>query len=157
MTKKTYHERMTRVVTECLAAGFATRYVLGGLDRGEFMLPRELDFTRRDIRDCSRQLELTYLLRLFAVFEGALRGYWTTCRGKPAKVPAEILVNSVGARHQIPSAVIAATHKVREERNLIVHHDQAITNLGIVDCKSALAKFLSFLPQQWWKNDSHTP
>jgi len=73
----------------------------------------------RDVRNASERLEATYVIRLFAEFETALRTYWEVSRD--THPPARDLIESIGRVRNTPSDWLAATHAVREYRRDIVN------------------------------------
>ena len=57
-----------------------------------------------DLRGCGRNLERTYILRLYAEFEGELRRYWRHIRHRPhlQRTPAEVRIppNCLGEHNE---------------------------------------------------------
>jgi len=150
MTRYQCYARLDRVLTEYYAATFSTAHVLDRLSRGETgILPRPASFSPRDIRTCSQNLEITYLLRLFGAFEGILRDYWAAQRKKVTRVMAETLVACAGAKTGASQTTIDEVQEVREQRNLIVHHDHALLSISIEECNSRLSTFVSYMPKDW--------
>jgi hypothetical protein len=105
----------------------------------------------QQLRNSAKNVEMTYLLRLFATFEGTLRDYWAAARPspRPRRTQMQILMNRVVILCQIPSRVADDAHAVREFRNAVVHPQIAVSPLTFDQCKSRLAFFLSYLPRQW--------
>jgi len=101
-----------------------------------------------DIVDASQNLEGTYLIRLFAVFETGVRQYWETRRkAKPKTVD---LLNGVAARCRIPDVHRVDAHLVRDYRNSLVHErEDGIKALPIADARRYLCRFFGHLPPQW--------
>ncbi|MGE0607441.1 MAG: hypothetical protein AB7O62_10130, partial [Pirellulales bacterium] len=88
-----------------------------------------------DFARLSNNLELTFLVRPFARFEGVLRDYWLA-KIRPSKPVMEILVDRIADRLAIPSAWVDDVHHVREIRNDFIHHDMAATMIGFDEAKS---------------------
>jgi hypothetical protein len=102
---------------------------------------------------CLRNLHPTYVVRLFAEFEAALRLYWRDNRRRKTwnTIGAEALIQSVGAYRQIPAPIVASAQEVREFRNGLLHQAEArrVSLIPLQDCRSRLCRYLSFLPVRW--------
>jgi hypothetical protein len=103
------------------------------------------------LRDCSAGLEITYILRLFAEFEAALRDYWAAARParKRRRIRMELLMERIAALQNMPADTLRSAHAVREYRNEIVHDRRSVPLVRFDQCKSYLGHFLSFLPVRW--------
>jgi hypothetical protein len=103
-----------------------------------------------DARRWTARLETTYLIRLFAVFEQALREYWKRGLGRNSEPPARTIINALTSRLKVPSAVSDSAHLVREYRNQLVHE---IHELGVAvtlrDAQARLSRFIGRLPPDW--------
>ncbi len=102
-----------------------------------------------DVKKCLSNLEATYIVRLFAEFESALRIYWKVARKRKSSPQISSLIASVAALRVIPDVTANCAHAVREFRNSLVHENIQRATLTFGDCRSHLAKFLSFLPPEW--------
>ena len=86
----------------------------------------------RDLRAAGNKLEGTYLIRMFAEFETAIRSFWRTIRPHARHTPMEVPARSRPARRGIPKDVIARTQAVRDFRNSLVHErNQAVEAVTI--------------------------
>jgi hypothetical protein len=108
----------------------------------------------RDLVSVGRNLETTYLVRLWAEFETALLSYYRSLRGEPeARIRAVDLVDTLaGVRRgrAIADDVRIAVHEVREHRNSLVHErTDPAPPVGLVESRSRLNTFLGKLPEQW--------
>jgi hypothetical protein len=106
------------------------------------------DLRPREIVSASRNLEGTYLIRLFAEFETGARQYWNSrWDTEPRTVD---LLNGLAARCLIPDTQGDYGHLVREYRNALVHEREDETELlTISTARSHLWIFFSFLPHRW--------
>lgn len=102
-----------------------------------------------DVQNCQANLQATYVVRLFAEFESALRIYWRVARKRKTYPQISRLIASIAALRGIPTTIIDYAHEVREFRNGLVHEKIQSASLTFGACRSYLAKFLSFLPPQW--------
>lgn len=140
---------LSRVVAEHDAARKAVAYLLDRVARDPSLL-RANDPTRDDLRMCLRNLERTYLVRLFALFEETLRDIWPTL-GKKSQPKTTDLLDGCAARRKLPAAttnVLSDAHAVREFRNSIVHGAPAPV-VSLAEAKSRLCKFLGWMPVSW--------
>ena len=104
----------------------------------------------RDVDKFKENLEATYLIRLFAEFEAALRDVWANCYRRRSEPPARTLINSVAARCGVPDPDLEETHRVRNHRNTIVHEAQEEEEpVPLLEAKTILGRFLARLPPDW--------
>ncbi len=96
----------------------------------------------------SRNLEGTYVIRLFAEFETAARQYWSTnWDTDPKKVD---LINGLAARRLVPDVLRNNVQSVRDYRNALVHErEDQPEAVSIAVARGYLCRFFSFLPPQW--------
>jgi hypothetical protein len=104
-------------------------------------------FRLRDIRDCHHDLERTYLVRMFAVFEVTLRDFRQRASGRQSHLAATHLMDRIASRYRIPADHLARAHRVREFRNTLVHGGGS-RSLALGAARSYLCKFLSNLPRE---------
>jgi hypothetical protein len=103
------------------------------------------------LRDSGRNLDKTYLLRLFAEFEEILRDYLAVVRPSPRRrrTRMEHLMNRVSGICRMPWDILQNAHEVRAYRNEVVHLGERSERLSFTDCKSRLGRYISFLPANW--------
>src|SRR6266849_750292 len=100
------------------------------------------------IVEASRNLEGTYVIRLFAEFETGARQYWTANWDTDPKTVD--LLNGLAARCGIPDTQRNNGQLVREYRNSLVHEREDKTeSVPIAVARGYLCHFFSFLPPQW--------
>jgi|SRR5579884_634889 len=106
------------------------------------------DLKPREIIRAFKNLEGTYIVRLFAEFETGARQYWSAIWDTDPKTVD--LINGLAARHDIADAQRDIVHLVRDYRNSLVHEreDQA-EPVPIAAARGYLCRFFSFLPPQW--------
>ncbi len=101
-----------------------------------------------EIVAASRNLEGTFIIRLFAEFETGARDFWNA---KWATEPKMVdLLDGLAARCGIPDMQRNNAHCVREYRNSLVHEreDKPI-EVPIDRARSYLCHFFSYLPPRW--------
>jgi hypothetical protein len=132
----------------CRAAQAATVYFEKACLADPLNIPAGKTFRIRDIRDCHEDLEKTYLVRVFARFEGTLREYWRMGCGRRSHPLMKVLLDNIAGRRYMPDGVLTRAHAVRDYRNSIVHGgDAPAVTLG--EARSYLCTFLYYLPRQW--------
>jgi hypothetical protein len=102
-----------------------------------------------DVQHCLANLEATYVVRLFAEFESALRIYWGDVIKRKTSPQISKLISSLAASRGIPNSTADYVHEVRKFRNRLVHEEIQSAILTFGACRSYLSQFLSFLPPQW--------
>jgi hypothetical protein len=111
------------------------------------------DPTRKHLARTLEDLEGTYIVRLFAAFEAALRSYDRARHNDPdLNRAAAVLIDATGGRRGqgISDKVRAGAHAVREVRNFWAHESNEMSNpLTIAEARSRLERFLSWLPHKW--------
>lgn len=102
----------------------------------------------REIVRASRNLEGTYVVRLFAEFETGVRQYWEA--NWPSYPKAADLLDGLAARCGVPDTQRNNVHSVRDYRNSLVHErDERSEAVPVPVARSYLCRFFSFLPSQW--------
>lgn len=96
----------------------------------------------------SRNLEGTYVVRLFAEFETGVREFWAANWNTFPKMAD--LLEGLAARREIPDTERENAHLVREYRNSLVHErEDQPEPVRIAIARGRLCKFFSFLPAEW--------
>lgn len=104
---------------------------------------------RPAIKIASAHLEGTYIIRVFAEFETALRQFGRAFHIREQR-RAETLINRVRDRGRIPPADARPVHQVREYRNVLVHDRQApVAPVTIREATRFLCAFLSHVQGIW--------
>src|SRR5437868_3819800 len=109
-----WHEHIKDVEGEYQAARIAVDRLKAGLVATPDLLKRN-DVARAYLRDADRNLEGTYLVRLFAAFEAALRSYDRARHNDATRnEDASVLIDTIGGRRGqgISVAVRAGAHAV---------------------------------------------
>lgn len=139
-------EKIKSIERDYLSTRFALDRLLHEARRDPTILTGDLE--PQDVVKASGRLETTYLIRLFAEFETALRSFWATIR--ETEPPTQHLLDGVAARCDIPPGRLAEAHAVREYRNSLVHErDEEMAPISIAEARGSLCRFLAFLPPNW--------
>jgi hypothetical protein len=107
--------RIKSVETEHIVIRLATDRLLVESRRDLAILSENLRL--RDIADASKRLDGTYVVRLFAEFETALRQFWSAARATAPPNRVRDLLDGVASMRRIPYELLADVHLVREYRN----------------------------------------
>ena len=101
-----------------------------------------------EIVTASKNLEGTYLIRLFAEFETGARQYWSEIWDTDPKTVD--LINGLAARCGTPDTQRDNAHLVREYRNSLVHEREDRPEVvSVAVARGYLCHFFSFLPPRW--------
>ena len=149
MTRQERLERLRAVEREYLAAVLAVDFLREGIQANAGLL-HDHSLRPRDAENFAENLEATYLLRLFAEFEAALRDFWTNGCGRKSAPATRVLIDSVATRCGVPEADVDDVHRTRAYRNSLVHEggdeiDAVTFSFG----RSAFGRFLARLPLDW--------
>jgi hypothetical protein len=102
------------------------------------------------IQSAANRLEATYLIRIFAEFESAVRDFRATARATPPPVRTRDLLEGIGSRRNAARREIDAAHRVREYRNGLLHgRVEETSRVTVAEARQALCRFLSRLPLDW--------
>ncbi len=148
-----WHERIKEVEREYQATRAAVERLIKQ-SRADPNVLREAANTKvSDVRAAEQNLEGTYLVRLFAAFEAALKSYDRARRNDPDRdVTAAILIDSTASWRTVSDTVRDGAHDVRRVRNHWAHEDGqpvAAGPLSLNAARARLAKYLSWLPEHW--------
>ena len=120
--------------------------------------------TRDEIAHVSRYLEGTYIVRMFAAFESALRSYerwWHPTRTRRERPDAATMIDEIGAhkednvaprrKREIGLQIRARVHEARQTRNYWAHDDkdQIELPLTIDQLTSRLLAYIQKMPLEW--------
>ena len=116
---------------------------------------QQTDFAQRNhvnaksIMQTKQNLERTYVVRICAELESALRAYWREWRGRISDPPTRDLIESLTPNFTREDW-IRKIHEVRVFRNALVH-DEADTEheLSLSQCRARICRFLSLLNANW--------
>jgi hypothetical protein len=147
MFRKQVIEAMAAVEREYRAAERAIILLHQGCQSDPAALGSEA-ITLADVRQCMTHLGDTYLVRLFAVFEEALREVWATAYKRSSHPRTYDLMQGCAARQHVRHDDLAAAHLVREYRNSILHGGEAVY-VAVPHARSYLCTFFGWMPRQW--------
>jgi hypothetical protein len=132
----------------CKAGKAATAHFLAVCLSDPTRIPSTGNFRMRDIRACHNDLEETYLIRMFAVFEAALREFWERVARRRSHPAVKLLMDRIALQCNVSMDHLARAHSVRDFRNALVHRGRC-ESVTLGDARSYLCRFLSNLPREW--------
>jgi hypothetical protein len=148
-----YFDRFVRIKAverEYSASRLASDRLLAAIEQDPTVLGHSRDIRVRDVRDASERLEGTYLIRLFAEFESAIRAFWSRARNSDAPTRTRDLLDGVAATCRIQNERIANAHSVRLYRNSLVHErGEPAEPISISQSRRYLCEFFSYLSRYW--------
>ncbi|MDR3636002.1 MAG: hypothetical protein P4L84_19525 [Isosphaeraceae bacterium] len=115
-----------------------------------FSLPRGTQ--PHHLEQAVEELEGTYLIRMWAVFEAAWVSFWRHRTGYAGTIKAMHLIQwaeGVQEGHKAADDVTDDVNRVRLYRNFLVHGDHPAPRVPIGDAKMYLNRHLVKLPDQW--------
>jgi len=105
----------------------------------------------RDARAWNSNIEGTFLIRFYAVFEAALRDAWELKFRQESRPRMRDLLIAISARSNMSEAWHDQVTQVRLYRNSLVHDDAGFNLVvPLADAHTALIRYLSRLPSGWW-------
>ena len=137
---------MGMVEKEHRAAELALRELARRADADRTLLGPSV--TNADLRSCRDNLESTYVIRILAVFEEALRDVRRIVYAKSGPIKTYALLQQCASRQHIRFDDIANAHLVREYRNAIVHGGGALP-VTLSQARQWLCTFFGWMPPQW--------
>jgi hypothetical protein len=93
-------ERVNAIAREWLAATFASQLLDEELKRDSGLFVGR-SFELADVRDGEENLPGTYIIRIFAEFEAALRDVWGNHFHRDTVPPVRDLIDAIGTRRQM--------------------------------------------------------
>ncbi|HEV3166770.1 MAG TPA: hypothetical protein VGZ22_22275 [Isosphaeraceae bacterium] len=117
------------------------------------------DLLKKDAvaRECllaaHENLEGTYIVRLFAAFEAALRSYDRAKHNDPGReTKAAVMIDEIGGKRGrgIQPGIRERAHEVRRVRNYWAHEsDQDAEPMTVDEARARLQAYLHELPDEW--------
>ena len=147
MFRKEIILRIGAVEAEYRAAALAVAQLLSRAARDPTVLGSG-EVTHAHVRACRSNLEQTYLVRMFAVFEEALREIRRTVYGKTGAIQTYMLLEQCASRQHVVADDLDNAHLVRDYRNSIVHGGEAVP-VTLPQARQWLCKFFKWMPPEW--------
>jgi hypothetical protein len=146
-----WHDRIKAVEREYQAVRGSVAQMRRAISDG---IGGPTSITVGDLLTAGENLEGTYLIRIWAEFETAVRSYYAWLISDPdTRIGTHDLINTVaGVRRgrAIPEDVRRAVHAIRDYRNTLVHaRDDPTQPITITDARRNLNTFLCKLPESW--------
>jgi hypothetical protein len=154
MIKRQIRILWIRAVAEEYQAAVSAATLLGEKLKGDPNYGDKYGWRQRAGQDFADNLEATYLVRMYAEFEAALRDYWTTYRKKDTHPPMVQLLNHSIPDQRFPQDFVDRADEVREYRNCLVHDEQeeppaTMVTFTVEQARSHLCAYLACLDPNW--------
>ena len=147
-----WHEYISQVWREHRSVQAAADYFIHAVVATPDLLKHDVE-VRKSLRRADANLEGTYIVRLFASFEAALRSYDRARHKDPSRTAdASVMIDEIGGRkgRGIEAKIREGAHEVRRVRNYWAHDaDGDPAPMSIDEARSRLQAFLSALPDEW--------
>jgi hypothetical protein len=108
---------------------------------------------REYLSRADKNLDGTYIVRLFAAFEAALRSYDRAKHNDPAReTRAAVLIDEIGGKRGrgTQPGIRQRAHDVRQVRNYWAHDEDALpTPMTVDEARARLQAYLHELPDEW--------
>jgi len=149
MKRQSRLDRVRAIERELSVASLGCEFLKDGIREEPEVLSLR-DLRPRDVDAYIKNLEPTYLVRLFAEFEAALRDLWRNGYRRKSDPLVRTLIDSVAVRCHISPANLKEVHRVRSFRNSVVHEGTlGSAEVEFGEARTALSKFLAMLPLNW--------
>ena len=147
-----WHQHLTEVWGEYMSARVAVDRLKDAVAATPDLLKSDPE-AREYLRKAHKNLEGTYIVRLFAAFEAALRSY-DRARHNDARreTTAAVMIDQIGGRYGrgIQPSIRDRAHGVRRVRNYWAHEsDEDPGPMTIHEASRRLQHDLSELPDAW--------
>jgi hypothetical protein len=133
-----------------------------GLDRLGEATPEEIhelteargwdELAASEIYAAENNLDATYIIRMYSVFERAVGSFWREIPGNEDRtVDGDELLEEVGSAQLIDEDVIQFAQEVRIHRNNLVHRriDEHAGGMALENASRDLLTYLDRLPATW--------
>ena len=146
-------ERIAAVFQEYLAAKTASDLLIAQTDANP-SYGHDHGWEPRAGESFTENLEATYIIRIYAEFEAALRDYWLTYRKQTTRPKMYQLVNHAIPDQSFSQDVIDNADDVREFRNFLVHDiedelGEDRISFTVQQAKSNLCAYIARLDPAW--------
>ena len=149
MKRQARIKRLDDIWFEFLVASTATRLL-------EERLSQEPSFgdgdgwRSRDAIRWRKNLEPTFVIRIYADFEESLRDAWKYQFRQVTQPPMKDLLVAIAARATMPDLWLEEMNLVRDYRNSLIHSGkEGLAVVTLEQARSRMARFLSRLALDW--------
>jgi hypothetical protein len=103
------------------------------------------------VYQADESLAATYFLRMFSMFEMAIKSDWRSLPGKVRGIDIIDAIEDVGSYLHIPSDYIEQAQRIRILRNDVIHdwNRAQVTTVDLPGEMNRLIEFLDKLPSGW--------
>jgi hypothetical protein len=147
-----WHEHITEVWGEFRSARAAVDRLRAAVVATPDLLKNDR-VAREYLSRANKNLDGTYIIRLFAAFEAALRSYDRAKHRDPTReTQAAVMIDEIGGKRGrgIQPGIRQRAHDVRRVRNYWAHEEDTLPPPITVDeARARLQAYLHELPDEW--------
>jgi hypothetical protein len=147
-----WHEHIVEVWGEFRSARAAVNRLRAAVAAAPDLLKNDR-VAREYLSRADKNLDGTYIVRLFAAFEAALRSYDRAKHDDPTReTKSAIMIDEIGGKRGrgIQPGIRQRAHDVRQVRNFRAHDEDAVPAPMTVDeARARLQAYLHELPDEW--------
>lgn len=114
----------------------------------------QFGWRQRAGRDFEDKLEATYIIRIYAEFEAALRSFWATYRRQQTHPAMVQLVNAAIPNQRFPQDVVDNADDLRVYRNFLVHDTEDeppadMVTFNVAEAKKHTCAYIACFDAEW--------
>jgi hypothetical protein len=146
-----WHEHIAGVWGEYRAARAAVDRLRAAVVSPPDLLKKD-PVAREYLSRADENLEGTYIVRLFAAFEAALRTFDRAKHNDPSRdTKAAVMIDEIGGKRGrgIQSGIREGAHRVRRVRNYWAHEEDVPDPITVDEARRLLQTYLRELPEEW--------
>jgi hypothetical protein len=147
-----WHERIVEVWGEFRAVQVAVDRLRTAVIATPDLLKNDRE-AREYLSRVHKNLDGTYIVRLFATFEAALRSYDRAKHNDPAReTKAAVMIDEIGGKRGrgIQPGIRQRAQEVRKVRNYWAHEsDEDLGPMNVDEARARLQAYLHELPDEW--------
>jgi hypothetical protein len=147
-----WHEHIVEVWGEYKSARAAVDRLRAAVVSTPDLLKKD-PVAREYLSRADKNLEGTYIVRLFAAFEAAIRSFDRANNKDPFReTKATVMIDEIGGKRGrgIQSGIREGAHRVRRVRNYWAHEEDNVPDPITVDeARRLLQTYLRELPEEW--------
>ena len=146
-------EQIGMVAQEFLAAKTAAEWLQGCQDANPGF-GDQYGWEAKAAIDFRKNLEATYIIRMYAEFEAGLRDYWKTHRKRRSHPQMLHLIRDLIPNQSFSQDIIDRADDVRKYRNHLVHDmeealPEGVMTFSVAEAKRCLCAYFGRLDARW--------
>ena len=150
MTRWEAFELIRRARNEFDAARFALTHVSSELNRSPelYRKAERAKVTVSELKRCSNNIQITFIIRLFSEFEAILRDYWLEGMQRVSEPNMQRLMDWIASQCNMDAPDLAIAHQMRDYRNKVIHNKPGALIFDLPATSKGLGMYLRWLPEE---------